>query len=348
MASRSIRISWRAPGRTMARPALSRPRSARWPASRRPDRRRPRRSASAARILRREARIARSASMSRKAASSQATVGAPMAPAPDRRRGRGVAGIADGIARSGGCRRRAWCEIEVSPPPGTKAAAEAEGVQEPAPARRRAPAADDATARSSARGDETPERQPALRGRDERDRRRPWNGARAKCGSGMQGTRTCVAHRLEVEPVIVEIARHGPCGDCATCAARRPWPRQSKATTAKPRASSSATISKYFSMNSARPCRMQTVPRGPLRPASRRRAGCSRRVVVTGDQQRLAGDRVVGGADGAARRDLQSPSTIRPLAYARGHSSDPFSRSGARRRSPLTRHSASHLPMCRP
>src|SRR5262245_61415927 len=40
----------------------------------------------------------------------------------------------------------------------------------------------------------------------------------------------------------------------------RPWPRQSSVATAKPRALSSRTISKYFSMNSMRPWKMHTVP----------------------------------------------------------------------------------------
>jgi len=40
-----------------------------------------------------------------------------------------------------------------------------------------------------------------------------------------------------------------------------PCPRQSSTATAKPRRRSSPTTSKYFSMNSARPGKMQTVPR---------------------------------------------------------------------------------------
>ena len=42
-----------------------------------------------------------------------------------------------------------------------------------------------------------------------------------------------------------------------------PCPRQSKVATAKPRARRSRTVSKYFSMYSARPCSTTTVP---LRP----------------------------------------------------------------------------------
>src|ERR1700719_2169222 len=44
----------------------------------------------------------------------------------------------------------------------------------------------------------------------------------------------------------------------------RPWPRQSSVATAKPRERRSRTVSKYFSIHSARHCKMTTVP---LRPA---------------------------------------------------------------------------------
>src|ERR1700722_9162356 len=45
------------------------------------------------------------------------------------------------------------------------------------------------------------------------------------------------------------------------CRAEPPCPRQSMVATAKPRASNSAITSKYFSMNSDRPCSRTTVPR---------------------------------------------------------------------------------------
>jgi hypothetical protein len=68
------------------------------------------------------------------------------------------------------------------------------------------------------------------------------------------------------------------------CRAEPPCPRQSIVATAKPRASNCPITSKYFSMNSDRPCRIATVPRtalGGTQRAVRNRTPSTARTTAT-------------------------------------------------------------------
>ena len=90
----------------------------------------------------------------------------------------------------------------------------------------------------------------------------PIEWASAKIGGGQSGSTTCCmmasrsvaySEKFRTWPLLASLR---PRSD-------RPCPRQSKVATAKPRARKSRTVSKYFSMYSARPCNSTTVP---LRP----------------------------------------------------------------------------------
>ena len=203
-------------------------------------------------------------------------------------------------------------EIEVSPPPGTKARPKPEPRQQPAPARlRRRADRHHARARSSA-SVATSRRngsQPSRR-RRQRDRRRPWNGRGRNAARGMSGTQDLVARsprgRAGNPTKRRDMALAGICDLAARAALAAPVEGRPPRS---PAPSSSPTISKYFSMNSARPCRMQTVP-------ARRRLGGSQRaarrvtpsVVVTVEHD--AGDRggigVVRVCDAASCKHVRS------------------------------------------
>ena len=123
---------------------------------------------------------------------------------------------------------------------------------------------------------------------------------------------------FEIEVVFGEIARRDPCGGSASARSDRPCPRQSSVATAKPRARRSRTVSKYFSMNSARPWNRQTVP---LRPGG----GCQRakRSVDAVARLQRAGDGTLGHRIGGDGDELHG--TANRLSGER-----PYSRAGSR------------------
>ena len=96
-------------------------------------------------------------------------------------------------------------------------------------------------------------------------------GEGRRTGRGHRALRTALPDREHVTVEVPGNSRYGP--SLAWRKARRspPWPRQSKVTTAKPRASRSTRFA-IFLDEFGRPCRMQTVPQRLPRiaPASRR------------------------------------------------------------------------------
>src|SRR3954468_24296720 len=96
----------------------------------------------------------------------------------------------------------------------------------------------------------------------------PMECATAKIGGGQSGSTTSFM-KVSRSCSYSEKSPTWPLRGSSYLRCDRPWPRQSKVATAKPRERSTRTVSKYFSMNSARPWMMQTVP---LRPGG----GCQR------------------------------------------------------------------------
>ena len=125
--------------------------------------------------------------------------------------------------------------IEVAPPPGTKCPPKPSEAQDPRQTRPRPSAL--RTMHRAIIGvvvTRRAEGQPALVGRGRARSRRPSNGrarnAAPACrasGPGRGSPRGRAGNRRS--------AAHGPCAACSTCRPDRPCPRQSKATTAKPR-----------------------------------------------------------------------------------------------------------------
>ena len=120
------------------------------------------------------------------------------------------------------------------------------------------------------------------------------------------GLEHLIADRLEVAPVIGRNCGRGPCAAFGTLPARQALAApvegdDGKAAVERVRRSTS----KYFSMNSARPWRMQTVPRSapPSSAASARRAASRRPSVLTAIDVRVrAGSGCRGWREVAARR----------------------------------------------
>ena len=111
------------------------------------------------------------------------------------------------------------------------------------------------------------------------NQRLPWRASRimtvppiewpmAKIGGGQSGSTTSFM-KVSRSSSYSEKSPTWPLRGSASLRSEPPWPRQSSVATAKPRERNSRTVSKYFSMNSARPWNRQTVP---LRPGG----GCQR------------------------------------------------------------------------
>ncbi len=111
------------------------------------------------------------------------------------------------------------------------------------------------------------------------NQRRPWRAIRiitlppiewptANSGGGQSGSTTSFMN-ASTSSSYSEKSPTWPLRRSDSSRSDIPWPRQSSVATAKPRARSSRAVSKYFSMNSARPWNRQTVP---LRPGG----GCQR------------------------------------------------------------------------
>ena len=231
-----------------------------------------------------------------------------MAPSPIAVAACGVAGVADRIARQA-VAREGLRAIEVSPPPGMKLRPKPSGSG----ARRAAPPSRPAGRTASAiigvvvtrRRNGSHPSAAALSAMAP-----PIEWARAKCGSGMKRDQHAGRAPRRGPAGNRRNAAHGPCGGCAPAgstgpgrASRRPPPR-SRATSRSP------TVSKYFSMNSARPWRRQTVPwTGPSGTASGRRAACRPSLVGHRHDDRVARNRIVGRGMKLARRS--TPAGVR-------------------------------------
>ena len=91
----------------------------------------------------------------------------------------------------------------------------------------------------------------------------PMEWPSAKIGGGQSGSTTWSMMAARSVAYSEKFRTWPLCGS-ESARSDMPCPRQSKVATAKPRARRSRTVSKYFSMYSARPCSTTTVP---LRPA---------------------------------------------------------------------------------